>query len=58
MNDARVTGDPKRAADPAVAAAAELTQLLAARNISVTKAASQGAAPRVPRCSARCSRHR
>ena len=31
VNDARVTGDPLRAADPAEAAARELTQLLAAR---------------------------
>ncbi len=45
VNDARVTGDPKRATNPAVAAAAELTQLLAARNIAVGKPASEAPAP-------------
>jgi serine-type D-Ala-D-Ala carboxypeptidase/endopeptidase (penicillin-binding protein 4) len=45
VNDARVTGDPQRAANPAVAAAEELTQLLAARHVAVGKPASEGAAP-------------
>jgi serine-type D-Ala-D-Ala carboxypeptidase/endopeptidase (penicillin-binding protein 4) len=45
VNDARVTGDPQRASDPAVAAATELTQLLAARNITVGKPAAAGTAP-------------
>ena len=45
VNDARVTGDPLRASDPAVAAARELTQLLAARNVTVAGAPSSGVAP-------------
>jgi D-alanyl-D-alanine carboxypeptidase/D-alanyl-D-alanine-endopeptidase (penicillin-binding protein 4) len=45
VNDARVTGDPHRAANPAVAAAQELTQLLTARGISVAKPAADGTAP-------------
>ena len=35
VNDARVTGDPLRAAEPAVAAARELTQLLVDRGVTV-----------------------
>jgi D-alanyl-D-alanine carboxypeptidase/D-alanyl-D-alanine-endopeptidase (penicillin-binding protein 4) len=45
VNDARVTGDPKRASDPALAAATELTQLLTARGIVVGRAPSAGAVP-------------
>lgn len=45
VNDARVTGDPQRAANPALAAAEELTQLLAARHVAVGKPASEGVAP-------------
>ena len=45
VNDARVTGDPLRASDPAVASARELTQLLAARNVTVAGAPSSGVAP-------------
>jgi D-alanyl-D-alanine carboxypeptidase/D-alanyl-D-alanine-endopeptidase (penicillin-binding protein 4) len=45
VNDARVTGDPKRATNPALAAATELTQLLTARGISVGGAPSDGTAP-------------
>jgi D-alanyl-D-alanine carboxypeptidase/D-alanyl-D-alanine-endopeptidase (penicillin-binding protein 4) len=35
VNDARVTGDPQRAADPAEAAAREFTQLLGQRGVTV-----------------------
>jgi D-alanyl-D-alanine carboxypeptidase/D-alanyl-D-alanine-endopeptidase (penicillin-binding protein 4) len=45
VNDARVTGDPQRAADPSEAAAREFTQLLAARNVVVAGAPSAGTAP-------------
>jgi len=45
VNDSRVTGDPFRAADPAVAAARELTQLLTARGVSVARSPSSGQAP-------------
>jgi D-alanyl-D-alanine carboxypeptidase/D-alanyl-D-alanine-endopeptidase (penicillin-binding protein 4) len=45
VNDARVTGDPLRASDPAEAAARELTQLLAARGIVVAGAARSGVTP-------------
>lgn len=45
VNDARVTGDPLRASDPAAAAARELTQLLAARNVVVAGAPMSGEAP-------------
>jgi D-alanyl-D-alanine carboxypeptidase/D-alanyl-D-alanine-endopeptidase (penicillin-binding protein 4) len=45
VNDARVTGDPKRATDPALAAATELAQLLTARGITVGGAPSAGSAP-------------
>ena len=44
-NDARVTGDPLRASEPAAAAARELTQLLAARNVTVVGAPRAGVAP-------------
>jgi D-alanyl-D-alanine carboxypeptidase/D-alanyl-D-alanine-endopeptidase (penicillin-binding protein 4) len=45
VNDSRVTGDPLRASDPAVAAARELTQLLAARGVTVAGAPTAGVAP-------------
>jgi D-alanyl-D-alanine carboxypeptidase/D-alanyl-D-alanine-endopeptidase (penicillin-binding protein 4) len=45
VNDARVTGDPLRAADPNVAAARELTQLLAARDVVVAGEAASGTTP-------------
>ena len=45
VNDARVTGDPLRAAEPAQAAARELTQLLADRGVTVAGAPVAGAAP-------------
>ena len=45
VNDARVTGDPLRAADPSEAAARELTQLLQARGVVVGGAPAAGAAP-------------
>ena len=45
VNDARVTGDPLRASEPAAAAARELTQLLAARGVTVAGAPSAGTAP-------------
>lgn len=45
VNDARVTGDPLRASDPAAAAARELTQLLASRGIAVAGAPVSGVAP-------------
>jgi D-alanyl-D-alanine carboxypeptidase/D-alanyl-D-alanine-endopeptidase (penicillin-binding protein 4) len=45
VNDARVTGDPLRAADPAEAAARELTQLLTARGVVVAGAPTAGTAP-------------
>ena len=45
VNDARVTGDPLRASEPAAAAARELTQLLAARGVTVAGTPSAGAAP-------------
>jgi serine-type D-Ala-D-Ala carboxypeptidase/endopeptidase (penicillin-binding protein 4) len=45
VNDSRVTGDPQRATNPALAAATELTQLLAARNIAVGAGPSAGSAP-------------
>ena len=45
VNDARVTGDPQRATNPALAAATELTQLLNARGIGVSGAPSEGTAP-------------
>ena len=45
VNDARVTGDPLRAANPSEAAARELTQLLAARGVTVAGAPTAGTAP-------------
>lgn len=45
VNDARVTGDPLRAADPSEAAAREFTQLLAARNVTVGGAPTVGTTP-------------
>jgi serine-type D-Ala-D-Ala carboxypeptidase/endopeptidase (penicillin-binding protein 4) len=45
VNDARVTGDARRAADPAEAAAREFTELLAARGVSVGGTPAAGAAP-------------
>lgn len=45
VNDARVTGDEFRAADPAEAGARELVQLLQARGISVDGGAGVGVAP-------------
>ncbi len=45
VNDARVTGDSLRAADPSEAAARELTQLLAERGIAVAGAPRAGATP-------------
>ena len=45
VNDARVTGDPLRATDPAEAAARELTQLLVARQVTVAGAPTAGVAP-------------
>ncbi len=45
VNDARVTGDPLRASEPAAAAARELTQLLAARGVTVAGTPSAGTAP-------------
>ncbi|MET0907836.1 MAG: D-alanyl-D-alanine carboxypeptidase/D-alanyl-D-alanine-endopeptidase, partial [Ilumatobacteraceae bacterium] len=45
VNDARVTGDPLRASDPALAAAQELTQLLAAKGVTVAGAPAAGTAP-------------
>ena len=68
VNDARVTGDPLRATNPAAAAAEELAQLLQARGISVAGGASEGrprrarpwsdpcGRPRCPPSSARCWR--
>ena len=45
VNDSRVTGDPKRATNPALAAATELTRLLIDRHIAVTGAPTAGTAP-------------
>ncbi len=45
VNDARVTGDEFKAADPAEGAARELVQLLAARGITVAGGAGVGTAP-------------
>ncbi len=45
VNDSRVTGDPQRAANPALAAATELTQLLAARHVAVGTSPSAGTVP-------------
>jgi D-alanyl-D-alanine carboxypeptidase/D-alanyl-D-alanine-endopeptidase (penicillin-binding protein 4) len=45
VNDARVTGDPSKVADPAVGAAAELTSLLEARGVVVSGEPKAGAAP-------------
>jgi D-alanyl-D-alanine carboxypeptidase/D-alanyl-D-alanine-endopeptidase (penicillin-binding protein 4) len=45
VNDSRVTGDPQRATNPALAAATELSQLLAARHVAVAAAPSAGTAP-------------
>ena len=45
VNDARVTGDSLRAADPSEAAAREFTQLLAARGVTVTGPPAAGTAP-------------
>ena len=44
VNDARVTGDPQRAADPAEAAAREFTQLLGQRGVTVAGTPRAGAA--------------
>ena len=44
VNDARVTGDPQRADDPAEAAARELTQLLTERGVEVADAPRSGTA--------------
>jgi len=44
VNDARVTGDPQRADDPAEAAARELTQLLTERGVEVAGAPRSGTA--------------
>jgi serine-type D-Ala-D-Ala carboxypeptidase/endopeptidase (penicillin-binding protein 4) len=48
VNDARVTGDPQRAADPAEAAARELTQLLADRGVEVGGTPRAGVAEGAP----------
>jgi D-alanyl-D-alanine carboxypeptidase/D-alanyl-D-alanine-endopeptidase (penicillin-binding protein 4) len=45
VNDARVTGDPQRASDPSVAAARELTQLLAAKGVTVAGTPAAGVVP-------------
>jgi D-alanyl-D-alanine carboxypeptidase/D-alanyl-D-alanine-endopeptidase (penicillin-binding protein 4) len=45
VNDARVTGDPQRAEDPAEAAAREFTQLLADRGVDVAGSPRAGEAP-------------
>jgi serine-type D-Ala-D-Ala carboxypeptidase/endopeptidase (penicillin-binding protein 4) len=45
VNDARVTGDPLRAADPSEAAAREFMQLLTARGVTIGGNATGGAAP-------------
>jgi serine-type D-Ala-D-Ala carboxypeptidase/endopeptidase (penicillin-binding protein 4) len=45
VNDSRVSGDPQRATNPALGAATELTQLLAARHVSVGAAPAAGTAP-------------
>jgi len=45
VNDARVTGDSLRASDPNVAAARELVQLLAARDVVVTGEPTSGTTP-------------
>jgi len=42
VNDARVTGDPLRASNPAVAAAEEFAQLLQARGVTVGGGAADG----------------
>jgi serine-type D-Ala-D-Ala carboxypeptidase/endopeptidase (penicillin-binding protein 4) len=44
VNDARVTGDPQRAEDPAEAAARELTQLLTERGVEVAGTPRAGTA--------------
>jgi serine-type D-Ala-D-Ala carboxypeptidase/endopeptidase (penicillin-binding protein 4) len=44
VNDARVTGDPQRAADPAEAAAREFTQLLEQRGVTVVGTPRTGSA--------------
>ena len=44
VNDARVTGDPQRAADPAEAAAREFSQLLAQRGVTVAGTPRAGTA--------------
>ena len=44
VNDARVTGDPLRAANPSEAAARELTQLLVARGVTVAGTPTAGTA--------------
>ena len=45
VNDARVTGDPSRASDPAFGAARELTLLLAQRGVTSAVAPAVGVAP-------------
>ena len=59
VNDARVTGDPQRADDPAEAAAREFTQLLDERGVDGRRDAARPAPPTAtPACSPRSSRRR